>query len=220
MTARRAGRAVAALVTGMMIAAVAACGSGNAAPVPAGPVPASHVPSGLSAGPLRPAKSGGRLVLAVASVGVDPGEPADGEAYLVNSGPAPVRVIRVSAVPVPGQRVPRLAHVAIATTGEGIAGARDWPPPVPVRPAAGALLARGQVGVVFGFTGSVPGRDYALAGVKIIYAYRGRRYSATGWAVEVACVSRNWRKPGPSAGCRTASDLANTAVKKMTGLPS
>lgn len=204
--ARRAGRSALALVTGMMIIAVAACGSGKAG-----------LP-GQSAGPLQAEKDGGRLLLAVASVGVNPGEPADGEAFLVNSAPGPVRVTRVTAVPVPGQRAPRLAHVGIATTGEGIAGARDWPPPVPVRPAAGARLAHGRVGVVFGFTGSVPDRQYALAGVRITYEYRGRQYSAIGWAVEVACVSKNWRQPSP--GCDAAKDRANRAVEKLAGLTS
>jgi hypothetical protein len=208
MAARRAGGSAIALVAGMMIVAVAACGSGKAGPVP----------PGRSAGPLQPAKSGGRTLLAAASVGVNPGEPADGEAYLVNSVPGPVRVTRVSAVSVPGQRAARLTHVAVATAGEGIAGARGWPPPVPVRPAVGARLPRGLVGIVFGFTGEVPGREYALAGVKITYEYQDRQYSAIGWAVEVACVSRNWRQPSPGSGCQAATDRANTTVKKMTGL--
>jgi len=209
--ARCAGRSALALLTGMMIVAVAACGPGQAGPAS----------SGQSSGPLQATKAGGRLLLAVASVGVNPGEPADGEAFLVNSAaPGLVRVTRVTAVPVPGQRAARLTQAGVAATGEGIAGARGWPPPVPVRPAPGARLAHGRMGIVFGFTGSVPDREYALAGVRITYEYRGRLYSAVGWAVEVACVSKNWRKPGPGSVCRAATDRANKTVERMTGLSS
>ena len=196
----RIGRFLSTLVTIVVIAAGAvACGSAQ------------------SAGPLQTQMSGGLPDLAAASIAIEPGQSADGEAYVVNSAADSVQIIQVTAVPVPGEPTAHLIHAAVASTGAGVATARGWPPPVPVRPAVGAQLAHGLSGIIFGITGRAPSREYAIAGVKITYKYHGQVYSTTAWAVEVACVAKNWRKD-PIPGCQAVTNKSNGIVEKMIGI--
>jgi hypothetical protein len=173
---------------------------------------------GSSPGPLQEASSGGEPDVAAAFIGVDQGQAADGEVYVVNSAHSPVLVTGVSEVAVPGYPSGSLQHTAITNTGAGIAAARGWPPPVPVRPAIGGTLPPGLSQIVFGFSGPRAGQDYAMAGVTITYEYHGQAYSVTAWTAEVACTVPDWRTDHFLAACQKQTAKANARVEKMAGL--
>lgn len=169
--------------------------------------------SPASPGPLQESSSGGQPDVTGAFVLVDHGQAADGEVYVVNSAHSSVLVTGVSEVPVPGYPSGSLQHTAITKTGAGVATARGWPPPVPVRPAIGGTLPPGLSQIVFGFNGPRAGQDYAMAGVTITYKYHGQAYTATAWAAEVACTAQK-----PQAACEAYLAKVNARVEKMAGL--
>jgi hypothetical protein len=181
--------------------------------------------SPASPGPLQEASSDGEPDVAGAFVLVDQGQAADGEVYVVNSAHSPVLVTAISEIPVPGYRSATLHHTAITKTGAGVATARGWPPPVPVRPAIGGTLpvpVRPAIGgtlppglsqIVFGFSGPRAGQDYAMAGVTITYEYHGQTYSAPAWTAEAACTT-----PESLAACQAYLAKVNALVEKMAGL--
>ena len=169
--------------------------------------------SPASPGPLREESSGGEPAVAAAAILVDQGQAADGEVYVVNSAHSSVLVTGVSEVAVPGYPSGSLQHTAITATGAGVATARGWPPPVPVRPAIGGTLPPGLSQIVFGFSGPRAGQDYAMAGVTITYEYHGQAYSVTAWTAEVACAMQK-----PPAACKAYLAKVNARVEKMAGL--
>lgn len=199
------GRWSIGLVAMMTVAVSAGCGS---AP---------------SAGPLQTLSSGGQPYLAMTSSDVVPEQSADAEAYVVNSAPDPVQITAVSAVPVPGEPAGRLVHVGLQSTGASLAGGEGWPPPVPVKQAIGAELSHGQTGIVFGITGQVSGRSYAVAGLRVEYKYRGQLYSTLAWAGEAACVATSWKSNASGwtahvASCQAFTRKVNAILEKMAGI--
>jgi hypothetical protein len=198
MTRPRIRRCCAVLT---VTAALASAGCGSSPASPASP------------GPLQEASSGGEPDVAGAFVLVNHGQAADGEVYVVNSAHSSVLVTGVSEVPVPGYPPGSLQHTAITKTGAGIATARGWPPPVPVRSAIGGTLPPGLSQIVFGFNGPRAGQDYAMAGVTITYDYHGQAYSATAWTAEAACPMQ-----APLAACKAYLAKVNARVEKMAGL--
>lgn len=169
--------------------------------------------SPASPGPLHEETSGGEPAVAAAATLVDHGQAADGEVYVVNSAHSPLLVTGVSEVAVPGYPAGSLQHTAITATGAGIAAARGWPPPVPVKPAIGGTLPPGLSQIVFGFNGPKAGQDYAMAGVTITYKYHGQTYTVTAWTAEVACTMQK-----PQAACGAYLAKVNARVEKMAGL--
>ena len=200
-TRRRAVRPIATLAVMVIIAALTACGSADPA-----------------AGPLRMQTVGGQPVIATSSIVVVPGQTADAEAYLYDDAQAPVRITAVSVVPAPGFAAARLVDVGVATSGHGLATARGWPPPVPSRPAIGADLPHGNVGLFFGITGPLASHDYAVAGLKIAYTYQGQRYSLVAWAGAAACVAVNSNSAASYRDCTAYTNTVNTTVEKLAGL--
>jgi hypothetical protein len=198
---RRAARFMSWLAVMTTTAAVAACGS-----------------AGPAAGPLGLQISGGQPVIAMSSIIVVPGQAADAEAYLDNDAQAPVRITAVSVVSAPGFAAARLVDVSVATSGHGLATARGWPPPVPSRPAIGADLPYGNVGLFFGITGPLAGHNYAVAGLKIAYTYQGQHHSLVAWAGAAACVAANPNSSSSYQSCSTYTTSVNTIVEKLAGL--
>jgi hypothetical protein len=195
----RTGLSVAVLAAVLAAVSSAACGSGQ------------------SAGPLQTASSGGQPVVAMASVVIVPGQSADGEAYVTNSAHSPVHVIGVSAVAVRGEPAGQLIHAGVQSTGAGIAATAGWPV-VPARPLIGAELPHGLTGILFGITGLVAGRDYAVAGLRLTYTYNDRSYAVIAWAGLAACVAATRRSATPS--CQTFQNKVNGIIMKMAGTSS
>jgi hypothetical protein len=182
-------------------------------------LPAAACSPGRAPGPL-----GNLLVQGQPSFGVDsgvvaPGQPQDGEVFVVNTGNAPATITAVSAIEVPGQPAARLAGVGVAITG-GVAGARGWPPPAPVKvkPAIGAKIPHEEngIGIIFGITGPVIGHNYAVAGLRISYTFNGQPYTVLLWGGDMACVEVNASATSPT--CNTFYNKVNTAIEKMSGL--
>lgn len=179
--------------------------------------------SAQSAGPLQTLGSGGQPYLAMTSSDVTPEQSADAEAYVFNSAPDPVQITAVYAMPVPGEPAGRLVHVGLQSTGASLAGGEGWPPPVPVKQAIGAELPHGQTGIVFGITGQVSGRRYAVAGLRIEYKYRGQFYSTLAWAGEAACVATSWKRNANGwkanvASCQAFTSKVNGILEKISGI--
>lgn len=179
--------------------------------------------SAPSTGPLQTLSSGGQPYLAMTSSDIVPGQSGDAEAYVFNSAPDPVQITAVSVVPVTGEPVGRLVHVGLQSTGASLAGGEGWPPPVPVKQAIGAQLPSGQTGIVFGITGQISGRSYAVAGLRIEYRYRSQLYSTLAWAGEAACVATSWKAnargwKANAASCQAFTRKVNGILEKMAGI--
>jgi hypothetical protein len=171
--------------------------------------------SGQDAGPLRSITAGGQPLVDGGGSLVTPGESADTTAWVVSSAPA-VTLVSASAVPVPGFPVGHLIHVAVASTLDFIAGGHGWPPSVPTRPLPGATIGRGQTDIVFGISGSRVGREYVVAGLKIVYRYDGKLYSTVAWMVGGACVVRDPQR-APGNACDKEQNAAITRTQKLAG---
>ena len=201
MARTNTGRWSIALVTAMVIISDAACGSAQ------------------SAGPLQTLSSGGQPYLAMASSDVVPGQPADAEAYVVNSAKDSVQITGVSAVPVSGEPTGRVMFVGLQSTGASLASGHGWPPEVPVKPAIGAELPHGEVGIIFGIIGPAGARHYAIAGLLVHYKYHGALFTTVAWAGEAGCVADSWR-PGASnwkseaAACQAFTEKVNGILEK------
>jgi hypothetical protein len=140
-------------------------------------------------GPLQTSSVGGQPSLGMTSDAVLRGTCVDAEAYVTNTASDAVTLVRVSAVPLPGENLGHVACAGVATTGHGVAGASGWPVSgVPVEKVAGARLPHGDSGIVFGITGPAKDRYYAVAGILVTYEYHGHLYSVTAWAGDLACV--------------------------------
>lgn len=186
-------------------------------------VSAAACGSSQSAGPLQTLSSGGQPYLAMSSSDVVPKQSADAEAYVFNSAQDPVQITEVTAVVVPGEPAGHLVHVGVQSTGDSLAGGAGWPPPVPVKQAIGAELPHGQTGIVFGITGLVIGRNYAVAGIRVEYKYHGQLYSTVAWAGEAACVAASWRPESTSwkadtASCQAFTSKVNSILQKTANL--
>jgi hypothetical protein len=180
--------------------------------------PIAGCSSGAEGGPLSTDMAAGKPDFAVVSGIVSPGQPEDGEAFVVNSANAPVTITAVSAIDVPGAPAAHLADVAIQAGAHPVGAQRGWPPSgfVRVKPAIGARLPHGQSGIIFGVTGPVIGRDYAIAGVRIGYTFDGRPYTAVAWGGDMACVEATSATNSPT--CNAFYNKVNAAIEKMSGL--
>jgi hypothetical protein len=169
-------------------------------------------------GPLGTLMQAGKPDFFVVSLGVTPGQPADGEAFVVNSANAPVTITAVSAIDVPGAAAAHLADLAIQAGTHPVGAQRGWPPQIEVqlKPAIGARLPHGQSGIIYGVTGQVIGRDYAIAGVRISYTFDGRPYTAIAWGGDLACVVASL--DSSTATCNAFYNTVNAAIENMSGL--
>jgi hypothetical protein len=169
-------------------------------------------------GPLGQEIVSGQPAVVVASSVTTPGQPADGEALFFNSAPGPVRITAISPVPVTGEPAGHLADVGVQATGTGVASVTGWPPPdVPVRPAIGANLPHGYVGIIYGVSGTEAGHNYVLGGLHIDYTYHGQSYWAVAYDAEAACVvATNYHGNDPS--CNAFVNKSNNIIMKMAGL--
>lgn len=170
----------------------------------AGTLPAAGCSSDPS-GPLSTLMDGGQPALAVGGGPVTPGQPQDGEAVVVNSASTPVTITAVSVIPIPGVPAAQLADAGVVTTGKR----RIWHQPA-------------GTGIVFGITGQVPGRDYAVAGLRITYTYNGHSYTTSAWAGNEACIVPDMNPANlaaASAACNGPFNTkVNTAIEQMAGL--
>lgn len=144
-----------------------------------------------TAGPLRTLSVGGQPIVDGASVEIRPGWSADFTAFVVNPLKSPVTLMSASVVPVTGAApTGHLLHVGISTTDGLAAALTGWPiTQLPTRPLTGARIGHGKANIIFGITGSVNGRNYYAAGLRIRYRYDGQVYAVTAWSATVACVT-------------------------------
>jgi hypothetical protein len=173
--------------------------------------------SGGGSGPLGTLMAAGKPDFDVDSLGVTPGQAADGMVTVVNSAHTPVTITAVSAINVPGTPAAHLADAGVAGM-HGIAATRGWPPPVPVKPAIGATLPYGQTNIIYGITGTVTGRNYAAAGLQITYSYDGQKYTVVAWGGDMACVVANLDSSADAATCNASYNKVNAAIEKLSGL--
>jgi hypothetical protein len=162
-------------------------------------------------GPVQSISEQGRPVVDNAGAPVLPGQPVDGTAAIVNTGSQPVTLLSAALVPVPGYRAGVLSHLAVGTTHDMVTPGRGWPPGIPVRPFAGAKIAHGQADVIFGMTGAEVNKDYAVAGIRIMYRANGQDYSVVAWFGLEGCVIAK------SDDYVSASDSCNDFGNKFLG---
>jgi hypothetical protein len=173
---------------------------------------------GPPAAPLKGATAQGLPVLAMATLLVHPGQPSDTEAYVFNSADGPVQITGVTAMAVTDEPEGRLVGVGLQSTGARIWAARGWPPGVPVGPVAGAEIPPGLTGIIFGIAGPAAGHNYAAAGLRIEYEYRGQAYATVAWAGEAACVYGGRNAHADEASCTAFGNKVNAIVEDMSGL--
>jgi hypothetical protein len=82
-----------------------------------------------------------------------------------------------------------------------------------MRELKGARIGRGQSNIIFGITGSIPGRNYSVAGLNIRYQYRGQIYHVIAWSAAVACITRSFASQ--RRACPDITDQVQARVKKM-----
>lgn len=177
-----------------------------------------------SAGPLVSVAEGGRtLVDAAGRTAVGPGGLAVVTAYLSGHVDGPVTFLSASLVPVPGFPAGSLAHVALVTNHNLVEGDMQWPPPpgdgVPIRPFVGAVAEpHPQVNIVYAMrVGTVPGKAYVAAGLRIRYLYQGQVYTTMAWLVTVGCVVSHPDHQDPP-WCEKAINQATRVVEKQAGV--
>jgi len=183
-----------------MMASVSAAGCGKAA-----------------AAPLQTANSQGQPYVAISSLQVRPGQSWDAEAYVFNSANGPVQITGVAAVPVTDEPEGRLVHVGLLSTGAGAAGG-GWPPGVPVIPPIGAEIPPGLTGIIFAMAGSAADHDYAVAGLRIEYEYRGHGYATIAWDGDAVCVYGGRNRHADDASCTAFGNKVSAIVEDMSGL--
>lgn len=173
--------------------------------------------SGSASGPLGTLLLAGQPSFTVVSGVVAPGQPQDGEAYVVNSASTPVTITSVTAIDVPGAPAAHLAEVALQAGTHPVGGQRGWPPDgVQVKSAIGAQLPHGQSGIVYAITGMTIGRDYAIAGLRVSYTIGGHAYIMLAWSGDMACVEANSYASSPT--CDAFYNTVNAAIEKISGL--
>lgn len=165
-----------------------------------------------AAGPLHSLSQAGQRVVDVDADPVYPGQTTDFTAFLVNPLSSPVTLVSAVAVPIPGVPPAHLAHVAVDTSVNIDGVNRGWPPGLPIKPIAGARIGPGQTNIVAGVTGSVPGHNYAVAGLRVTYRYEGHTYSVVAWSGAIACVVKVLRDT------KSCVRLNNTVMSKVQQL--
>jgi hypothetical protein len=158
-------------------------------------------------GPLQALTSGGLPVVDAATSSGQAGQDFTATAFLFSSSDDRVVLISAVLVPVPGQRPPTLAHVAIDHSA-GIVGADlGWPPKgLPLSPLPGARIGHGQTNIVFGVTGPGPG-FWPAAGLRITYLWQARIHTVIAWSVNAACIR--------TRGCDRLLDEAQARTEKL-----
>jgi hypothetical protein len=122
-------------------------------------------------------------------------------------------------VPIDGYPVGILTHVALSANHNAVGGDDTWPPGggVAVRPFTGAVVRhRGLVNIIFAITGTVIGRTYQAAGLKVRYRYQGQVYSTIAWSVAVACLVSNAHAPF-TPRCTKDHEQAMAKVRRKVG---
>jgi hypothetical protein len=86
------------------------------------------------------------------------------------------------------------------------------------RPAIGSRIPHEEKGIaiIFGITGPVTGRDYAVAGLPISYTSGGQPYTLLLWGGDMACVEANAGASSPT--CNAFYSKVNAAIERMAGL--
>jgi hypothetical protein len=139
-------------------------------------------------GPVQSLSSGGLPVIDAATSSGRVGQDFTATAFLYNSSPDRIMLISAVLVPVPGQRPPRLSHVAIDHSVGMVGADQGWPPKgLPLSPLPGARIGHGQTNIVFGVTGRRPG-FWPAAGLKITYLWQGTFRTVIAWSVNAACI--------------------------------
>ncbi len=198
MSGRTVSRRRLVLAIGLVLLAVAGCGSGQ------------------PAGPVQTAMSGGKPDFAVASVFTSPGQAGDGGAYLTNSADGVVTLVSASLIPVKGHPTGRLVLLKYSARGDGGEG-RGWPVPgIVAGPFQGARVHHGLSSVIFGVAGTRPGENYMTAGLRVVYRYQGHLYTVSVWSAATDCVARNWRT-GNVAACHHAENIDRHATERLAG---
>jgi hypothetical protein len=175
--------------------------------------------SNSPAGPVESFAARGEPVVNVAGTAVTPGQPAVVTAFVTNKG-QPVTLISASPVAVPGYRPATLTDIGVDKTPNVMGIGYGWPPDhIPVRSLNGAVLPHGESRILFGITGPSPGANYAAAGVRITYRYRGLTYTVTAWSGAMACVEDSSGRDAANQRCNTMSGKFSAAVDHVAGLP-
>ncbi len=129
----------------------------------------------------------------------NPGDVADFSAILQSSSKMRITVLDVSLIPLPGFATPNLVHTALLLNSRNFpAGTTGWPPlrgvgneVYPMRNAIGASIRIGVANLpilVYGVSGSKPGRLYAVAGINVRFLANGVTYNAIVFAGGFDCV--------------------------------
>ena len=172
---------------------------------------------GPAAGPLKTAGLQGP-VLSMATTLVRPDQSSDAEAYVFNSADGPVQITGVTAVPVTDEPVGRLAHFGLQLAGAALWAGEGWPPAVPLTAAIGAEIPHGMTGIVFAIADPAAGHNYAVAGLRIEYEYRGKAYTTIAWAGAAACVYAGRNRDADDASCTAFGNKVSAIVEDMSGL--
>jgi hypothetical protein len=214
---RRAPRLIGrALWLIVLAASVLICFAGCSA----GHGPAGRGPAGADSGWLQYLHAAGQSQPLVngGAIPVLPGQAADFTVTVDNPTATPVRLLSAVVIPAPHYPAAHLAHVGVAADHDMVGAGRGWPGHVRVGPFAGASLAHGQSNIIIGVTGGAPGRDYAVAGLRIAYRSGGQVRYLKAWSVGVACVRATIGPVYP--GCPATLGNVITAVRRVLHLPA
>lgn len=129
----------------------------------------------------------------------NPGDVADFSVVLASSSSKSITLLGLSLVPLPGFATPKLVHVALLGRSRNHpAGTTGWPPRTnigndvyPTRSATGTriVIGPGRLPIlVYGVTGSRPGRLYGAAGVILRFRVDGVIETAEAFAGGFDCV--------------------------------
>jgi hypothetical protein len=143
-----------------------------------------------SAGPLASVMAQGQPYLVEGGIPVAPGQDSQTTAYIQNRGKGVATLLSATVVPLPGWAVGQLANIGVGTTLDSVAAGQGWPPSVPVKAFDGAKIPPGESRIIFGITGTTPGKNYVAAGIRIRYQYAGHDYSFMAWAGVIGCVMK------------------------------
>jgi hypothetical protein len=169
-------------------------------------------------GPVQTVIARGQPIVDVAGTAVTPGEPAVVTAYVTNNG-GPVTLVSAAPVPVPGYRAAALVDIGVSKTLNAVGVDYGWPPHgIPVKEFRGAVLPHGESRIIFGVSGSAAGANYAAAGIRITYRYRGQSYTFTAWSGVMACVTAKTGWNAANDRCNSASDKFAAAVDHVAGI--
>jgi hypothetical protein len=121
---------------------------------------------------------------AMSGLAVNPGTLGVFSASITASHPRTITLERITLLPLPGFRLPHLAHDGLLGTADYPARTLTWPPPgLKVRQLSGAAVwpavrdGKPPPQVVYALSASGLG-GYATAGMKVDYRFAGRTYSA------------------------------------------